>query len=451
MNLGSLLGFGGGNSGGNYQAGTVDLTQPVTQPQVNTAYTAAQNGLNQQNGFVNAINAMNPLNNQANVYGQQQNLATQLGAQNGVANQSNTFVQQQALANQLQQIASGAGPNPAQAALNQNTAANVANQASLMAGQRGSNANVGLIARQAGQQGAATQQQAVGQGATLQAQQSLQALSQEQAQQQALQQTAATQVAQQQAQQGALANTAANQVNEQASGINSLNQANQNEQQTLVNAATQFNNQLSGNQQNVNNVNAGIQNTLQGGQLSASAGLIGGAGSAIAHLARGGMVPSFSDGGRVRGYADGGNVNGPKSFAGNFFNGFSNSANMNFSNNPGAQAVQKGFSTFGQGIGNAFANFLTPSMTPSPDVGEQSSPDQVMNSGGKVMKKGGQVPGKAKVKGDSEKNDDVDAKLSPGEIVIPRSITMMKDAPQRAAAFVQHVLAQHKLCAGGMI
>lgn len=36
-------------------------------------------------------------------------------------------------------------------------------------------------------------------------------------------------------------------------------------------------------------------------------------------------------------------------------------------------------------------------------------------------KEGGEVPGKAKVKGDSPKNDTVTAKLSPGEVVIPRS------------------------------
>ena len=34
---------------------------------------------------------------------------------------------------------------------------------------------------------------------------------------------------------------------------------------------------------------------------------------------------------------------------------------------------------------------------------------------------GGRVPGKAKVKGDSPKNDTVNAKLSPGEVVVPRS------------------------------
>lgn len=37
------------------------------------------------------------------------------------------------------------------------------------------------------------------------------------------------------------------------------------------------------------------------------------------------------------------------------------------------------------------------------------------------MSKGGEVPGKAPVSGDSPKNDVIDAKLSPGEVVVPRS------------------------------
>lgn len=41
--------------------------------------------------------------------------------------------------------------------------------------------------------------------------------------------------------------------------------------------------------------------------------------------------------------------------------------------------------------------------------------------GGMCMKHGGQVPGEAKVAGDSPKNDTVPAKLSPGEVVVPRS------------------------------
>lgn len=50
--------------------------------------------------------------------------------------------------------------------------------------------------------------------------------------------------------------------------------------------------------------------------------------------------------------------------------------------------------------------------------------------------KGGTVPGEPEVFGDHEANDTVPAMLSPGEIVIPRSIAQGPDASGRAAAFV---------------
>lgn len=53
------------------------------------------------------------------------------------------------------------------------------------------------------------------------------------------------------------------------------------------------------------------------------------------------------------------------------------------------------------------------------------------------MSSGGKVPGKAKVGGDSEQNDTVDAKLSPGEIVIPRSHAQ---DPEKAKEFIDHIL-----------
>lgn len=54
----------------------------------------------------------------------------------------------------------------------------------------------------------------------------------------------------------------------------------------------------------------------------------------------------------------------------------------------------------------------------------------------KPMAHGKKVPGKAKVDGDSLKNDTVPALLSPGEIVVPR--TAAKD-PEKAAAFAKSV------------
>ena len=234
-----MLGLGGGPS----------VASPVNGGQLANAQNQANNGL-----------------------GNQQNFATSLGAQNSIGNQSSVF-------NQLQGVANGTGPNPAQAMLNQATGQNVANQASLAAGQRGAAGNVGLMSRQAAQQGSNAQQQAAGQGATMQANQSLNALGQ----------------------MGGIAN---NQVTNQQ---NALNSAAQN--------ATQLQQNVLGAQGAANSANAGIQSN----QETAGAGLLGGLGNAAGsalHLgsslfAQGGPVGSpMSSFGQLlaNGYAQGGQV-----------------------------------------------------------------------------------------------------------------------------------------------
>lgn len=80
---------------------------------------------------------------------------------------------QQGLLEQLIMQSQGGGPNPAQAALNNATGANVAQTAALMAGGRGTSANAGSTARQIGMAGAGIQQDAAGQAALMQAQQQL--------------------------------------------------------------------------------------------------------------------------------------------------------------------------------------------------------------------------------------------------------------------------------------
>lgn len=59
-----------------------------------------------------------------------------------------------------------------------------------------------------------------------------------------------------------------------------------------------------------------------------------------------------------------------------------------------------------------------------------------------MMSIGGPVPGRAMSPGNSLRNDTVPAMLSPGEIVIPRSVAQDEDAPDKAAAFVAAVKAQ---------
>jgi hypothetical protein len=55
---------------------------------------------------------------------------------------------------------------------------------------------------------------------------------------------------------------------------------------------------------------------------------------------------------------------------------------------------------------------------------------------------GGQVPGHASVPGDSYANDTVQARLSPGEIVLPKSVTDDPDAAEKAKLFVQAIEKQ---------
>jgi hypothetical protein len=52
---------------------------------------------------------------------------------------------------------------------------------------------------------------------------------------------------------------------------------------------------------------------------------------------------------------------------------------------------------------------------------------------------GGMVPGQAMVPGDDPRNDTVTAKVSPGEIVVPRTIAQSENAPEKAAEFVEAV------------
>jgi hypothetical protein len=55
-----------------------------------------------------------------------------------------------------------------------------------------------------------------------------------------------------------------------------------------------------------------------------------------------------------------------------------------------------------------------------------------------------EIPGKAKYKGDTRSNDTVPALLSPGEIVLPRSVAQAEDAPEKAKDFVSAIKKQKR-------
>jgi hypothetical protein len=327
----------------------------------------------------------------------QKNFLRDLQAQQGLGNQTSVF-------NQMQGVANGTGPNPAQAQLAQATGANVANQAALMAGQRGSAANAGMMARQAAQQGAGIQQNAAGQAATLQAQQSLGALNQ----------------------MGGIANQQAQQ---QQQGTNAYTQAVQNQQNQLLQNAQQNNNarlQQASQANQVNQGNAAANNQLLGNLAGAagSAMMLAGTGGAAAPamMLAGGAGDSMGGSGAGLGTmlaAEGGQVPGPRSFVGMHFHG---KAPMMAQGSQVPALVSPG------------ERYLPPKEV-----------QQVVEGKKAPMKAGEKIPGKAKVAGakNDYANDTVPKTLETGGIVLPRSVTQSNDAEKKAIAFIQAVMAKH--------
>lgn len=398
--IGGMLGLNGGVSGTGMPAPSgIPLLQGTDPTQINSAYAGAQSSLRSQQALLEALQAQNGIGNQSQVYGQ------------------------------LQGVVNGTGPNPAQAMLNQATGQNVANQAALMAGQRGASANAGLMARQAAQQGAGIQQNAVGQAATLQANQALGAL-------------------------GAAGNMANQQVANQIGATTANTQAHQSEQQILQNALAQQNNANVNMQGNLNNTNTQLADRGMQGQQGMIGGLLGGLGSAIG-MAEGGVTPE-----------------GPQSSFGRFLQGWAGSGTSApisgasipmVQASPGAQSLQNGMSGFVQGVGKAMKGSGSVEGYSMPEFGGQFStpaPTLGMNTnlsgpavaapapayslgvstafarGGNVgsqLKSGGNVPGTAQVAGNSTRNDTVKALLSPGELVVDRE-TMKDPGPMGQTA-----------------
>jgi hypothetical protein len=368
--MGSVVNGILGQGGRNPQQ--VEIDRPSTVAQANEQYGNVQQGLTQQQQFLNA-----------------------LAAQNGIQNQSNVY-------NQLQGVAQGTGPNPAQAALNQATQANIANQAAMMAGQRGSSANPALIARQAAMQGANTQQQAVGQGATLQAQQQLNALGQ-------LGQMSGQQVAQQQAAQNAYNTQALGAQGNVLQGINNQN-----------NAAVGMQSNWNNNQTSQANAQTGLMGDIFKGVTGAigkGASLFGPAAkTATSNSAVGG---SSELGPNMMMAAEGGQVKAPKSFVGRHFHRLAQGGEVEALVSPGEK-------------------YLSPQAV------------EAVKQGASPLKEGATIPGKPKVSGakNSYANDTVPATLEEGGIVLPRSVTQAKDPAKKAAEFVAAVLKKQALKKG---
>lgn len=526
--LGSMTGSAGGIGGTGIEGPqSADIGQGTTVGDVTNAQNNAANSLASQQALLAALKGQNGINQQNAVASQQQNLANQLAENNGAGNQGAAMNQQQALNAQLsgangvgtqnaaisglggiagrqqglegqyQNIANGTGPNPAMAQLNQTTGQNVANQAALMAGQRGASSNVGLLARQAAQQGAATQQQAVGQGATMEANQRLNALqglsNAQQAQvgtqqaigglgttQAGMQQAgigaqgnlAAQELAAQQAQQQAIANQANVVTGQQIGATTANSQAQLANQQAMQNALQGINSNNVAMQGNINSANAGFANTKMQGQQGFIGGLMNGIGGAAGLPGLGGGPTKAAGGGEVVKMQEGGDVpqpqpvgeaaaapqSGPQSSFGKFLQGWASgvspTGNAGVSpitgSNAGAAALDTGTSNMVKGIASRVGGAAEPPASPAP-AGPGSSPmgnsGELMKALGGLASTGGHVAAKAPSekavkKGNSYDNDKIDAKLSEGEIVLPRSVTMSDDPIKSSTEFVRKVLAK---------
>lgn len=392
----------------NFTAQGVPIQQGTNVSQLNNAYTGAQGALGAQGTL------------QGQVAGQ---------VPTAVANQNTLAAQELALTQ-------GQGPNPAQAQLAQNTSTNVANQAALMAGQRGASQNAGLIARQAAQQGAATQQASVGQAATLQAQQQL-----------AAQQNLA-----------ALSNQ---QVNQTGQATSNLNTAAQGEQGILQNANTAANNTAVSQQSGLNSVNAGVAAGNQAMAGNIFGGITSGASSILGSLAQGGEVHAYDDGGIVNEgtITPGSDSSGSSPTiapppAPTTLPSFSSSSGKSGGSGGGIAALAAAFAKGGNITPGPHkshvANFLMASGGKVPAMvspGERYlNPEevrQVIHEGANPMKIGKKFLGKPKVKGDSLKNDVIPEDLEEGGVVIPRHVELKKDA-EKSELFVRRAVHMRK-------
>lgn len=383
--------------------------------------------------------------------------------------------QQQQLASALGNVANGSGPNPAQAMLSNATGANVANQAALIAGQRGAGANVGLQARQAAMAGSNVQQQAAGQAAALQSQQQLNALN---SQGQVLGQMGSQNIAEQGANNSLFGSAAGAQNTQNSNTITNYNDAQNLNQKTSQSNADSVNKTTGGFLNGAGGAITGLLGLAKGGQVPSHMQKV----FSIYH-ADGGMIPAPTATGTSTatstatatapalspeqrkskelklkdvmdpdttafvGYANGGDVvpDSPRDFTrvAKYLIGPKDQAaidNVRVQEGPvsGDDLGEDPNKWKQQRIAQDPKTTAPEGQLPSAVKPQMQLPSNVI--GATDFRSGGAVGGTAKVVGNSLKNDIEPAMLSPKEIVLPRSITMAPDAPEKAKAFVEALL-----------
>lgn len=381
------MGFLGGmfGPGLSFQAKPADLNQPVNANQLGQAYNQMQTGLGAQQSFVNALQGANGI-----APGIQADLARSLAAQ-----------------------ARGEGPNPAAAQLARTTQDNASRQAALMASQRGASQNAGAIARMAAQQGSQAQQDAIGQAAVLKANQQLAA-------QQALGQMTNQMIGQQQA------------------ALGQYGQLSAEQQRQLLAAMGQYNSTQAQQQAAANQINSQMALERSRSQNQGLGGLLNAAGAAIPFLGLPSSVANVA-GAVINGF--GGNAATqatqaptPTNFDASAASGHGASPfDINLAAGHGAQGYAAG--------GQVEPDYSLPPIRFNPSGGRTILGNYAQ---GLTMSSGGYVPGRAAFGGDDYANDTVPAMLSPGEIVIPRSIVQGKDAGDKSKKFVEAILSKRQ-------
>jgi hypothetical protein len=310
---------------------------------------------------------------------------------------------QNALAQALLAQSQGQGPNPAQNMLNQATNQNIQQNAGFTASQKG--INPALAARLASQNQANMSQQAAGQGALMGAQQQLNA-----------QQQLGNLYGQQ-----AGENIAGQQIN---AGVTAQNAA------ANQKTAGGFWNGLSG----------GLLN--KGGEVKAYAG--GGQVDASQQIANQ-MLSSAGVTSWPIGVPDSKGPSGSKS---PFDSPLDMSGGTAMAGGPMDAIGGAGGAGAGDALGGAGAVALAYRGGKIPahleHIAKIYHPQAFIPASNTehLKAKGGKVPGKAQIPGDSVKNDTVKTMLSPGEMVIPRSVMQSKDPAEAAKAFVAQKLKE---------
>lgn len=352
-----------------FQASPAVIQPGTNVGQLNTAYQGAQNALG---ASTNLTNTLAP------------------GVNQGATSQA-------LLTEQLRERAAGGGPNPAQSALNQNTSNNIKQAAALAASVRGAGSNPGLVSTNAANTAAATNQQAVGQEATLEAQQQIAAQDQ-------------------------LQGLAGAQVGQGTNAVQLQNQTAQNEQNILEGANTAANNAAVSQQQNINTTNANVAT----GNAAANSNIVSGIGGALAGIGTAALL--FNEGGEVPDHY--------RHIIDIYHPHLSGGGMVWQDSTPAPTAISGGESMNPSQAANPLGGVNNAIQSAVGVLAKRYESDAQGGTVGSKLKRGGSVPGQPQIPHNDPKNDTVDAKLSPGEVVIDIDTLKRKDKVGKMARFV---------------